>query len=74
MDRPTGGSGQELAQRYKIGITAFANPSLSNDEFIAEIAKVCNGPAERGQSQAKEYKKDRPHVESLVCWQHCKWT
>jgi len=39
-------SGQELAQRHKIGVSVLVEPTTGNDEFLPEIADVSDRTAE----------------------------
>src|SRR5690606_6246865 len=51
---------QELRKSHQIGVTGFAEPSASDNKLIAEIAKMCNWPAKRGQSQLREDEQNGP--------------
>jgi hypothetical protein len=57
-DLAGGWPGKELTERNQVGIGRLVEPFASHDQFIAEIAEMGDGPAERRQAQLQECAED----------------
>ncbi len=53
-----GGTGQELGEADEVGIGAFVEPGAPDNEFVAEIAKMRDRPAERGEAEPEKDAQD----------------
>src|SRR5690606_33868248 len=58
-------TGQELAQRYQIGISALAQPFAPRHHLVAKIAQMGDGAAEGGETKLQE---DAENLGDATLW------
>ena len=58
-------TGQELAQRHQIGISALAQPFAPRHHLVAKIAQMGDGAAEGGQTKLQE---DAKNLGDAALW------
>ncbi len=64
-------SWKKLAERNQVCIGCFVKPFAPDDQLIAEIAEMGDGPAKRRQTQLQECREDLTDATLAKITAHC---